>query len=340
MLSKEQSYALLLSTLAGLSTSIGGAAAIIQRPGDGQLALLLGLAIGVMATLSVVELWIKNALEHGAWGISAAVFGGALLYYLVQPYLPDFEQHHTSEAASEKQPARKEQTLTRHLEDGSPRAALEGHQVSQAIHRRAGEGLRSRGGDAGQKGQAGSILLSQETASSKDDISAASAEAALSLPTSKVAAARSAELLRLGLLMALTMTLHNMPEGFAVAFASFTDFGPLMAVAIAVHNIPEGVIVAAPVYAATGSRWKALGISVASGLSEPVGALIALLVVRPTESSTMLNQYMLAFVGGIMTGVCYLELWPEAKKCHEDRRLWQGIALGSIVMGSTLIIGV
>lgn len=42
----------------------------------------------------------------------------------------------------------------------------------------------------------------------------------------------------------------------------------------------------------------------------------------------------------MQTGVCYLELWPEAKKCHEDRRLWQGIALGSIVMGSTLLVGV
>ncbi len=77
---------------------------IIQRPGDGQLALLLGLAIGVMATLSIMELWIKNALEHGAWAISAAVFGGALLYYLVQPYLPDFEPHHLAEASSEVKP--------------------------------------------------------------------------------------------------------------------------------------------------------------------------------------------------------------------------------------------
>jgi ZIP family zinc transporter len=44
--------------------------------------------------------------------------------------------------------------------------------------------------------------------------------------------------------MAVTMTLHNLPEGFAVAFASFTDFGPLMALAVALHNIPEGLIVA------------------------------------------------------------------------------------------------
>ena len=49
-----------------------------------------------------------------------------------------------------------------------------------------------------------------------------------------------------------------------MAFSAFTDFGAVMALAIAVHNIPEGVIVAAPVYAATGSRWKAMGIAVAS----------------------------------------------------------------------------
>jgi ZIP family zinc transporter len=64
--------------------------------------------------------------------------------------------------------------------------------------------------------------------------------------------------MRLGLLMAITMTLHNLPEGFAVAFSSFTDIGPVMATAIGVHNIPEGIIVAAPVYAATGSRRQAL----------------------------------------------------------------------------------
>jgi zinc transporter ZupT len=50
---------------------------------------------------------------------------------------------------------------------------------------------------------------------------------------------RSGELLRLGLLMSMTMTLHNLPEGFAVAFSSFTDIGVVMAAAIAMHNVPE-----------------------------------------------------------------------------------------------------
>ena len=82
--------------------------------------------------------------------------------------------------------------------------------------------------------------------------------------------------MRLGLLMAITMTLHNLPEGFAVAFSSYTSVGPVMAAAIGVHNVPEGIIVAAPVFAATGSRRRALLMATVSGLSEPAGALLAL----------------------------------------------------------------
>lgn len=151
--------------------------------------------------------------------------------------------------------------------------------------------------------------------------------------------ARSAELLRLGLVMSLTMTLHNFPEGFAVAFSSLTDFGPIMALAIAIHNIPEGIIVAAPIYAATGSRWKAIGMAAFSGISEPLGALIALLSVRPIISEDALH-IVLAIVGGIMGAVCILELWPEGQKCKSEGKLVLGILFGGVIMGSTLLLGV
>lgn len=96
--------------------------------------------------------------------------------------------------------------------------------------------------------------------------------------------------------MAFTMTLHNMPEGLAVAFSSYTDFGNIMALAIAMHNIPEGIIVAAPIYAATGSRSQALLIATLSGLSEPLGALSALVFVKPFLTPQRL-QCSLAFTG-------------------------------------------
>ena len=64
---------------------------IIKRPGDGLLAALLGVAIGVMATLSVLEMYIHNAMENGWAMVTTCVVAGASLYYIVQPYLPDFE---------------------------------------------------------------------------------------------------------------------------------------------------------------------------------------------------------------------------------------------------------
>lgn len=101
-----------------------------------------------------------------------------------------------------------------------------------------------------------------------------------------------------------------------------------------------GIVVAAPIYAATGSRWRALGVASASGLSEPVGALIAILLVKPFVTSLEQLDYLLAFVGGIMLAVCVVELWPEARRCRHDVRMGQGIAVGALVMGWTLYVGV
>ena len=103
------------------------------------------------------------------------------------------------------------------------------------------------------------------------------------------------------------MTLHNLPEGFAVAFASHAEYGTAVTLAVAVHNIPEGVIVAAPIFTATGSRTKALAIATLSGLSEPFGALIALNLLHAHLTELRL-AYLLAFTGGVMGAVCVLEL--------------------------------
>jgi ZIP family zinc transporter len=66
---------------------------------------------------------------------------------------------------------------------------------------------------------------------------------------------------------------------------------------------------------------------------------VALFIVRPMFEMAAID-YLLAFVGGVMTAVCGVELWPEARKCRHDRRLAQGIALGSVLMGWTLYVGV
>lgn len=95
-----------------------------------------------------------------------------------------------------------------------------------------------------------------------------------------------------------------------------------------------------PVYAATNSKTKAIALAAASGLSEPIGALFALFVLRPFVVSLERLDYVLAAVGGVMLAVCGLELWPEARKCKQDVRMLQGVLLGAVAMGWTLLVGV
>ena len=85
------------------------------------------------------------------------------------------------------------------------------------------------------------------------------------------------KLMRMGLMTALVIGIHNFPEGIATFMSALDNptLGIAIAAAIAIHNIPEGIAVSIPIYYATGSRRKAFLLSLSSGLAEPVGALLA-----------------------------------------------------------------
>mmetsp|Transcript_20108 Transcript_20108/g.51497 ORF Transcript_20108/g.51497 Transcript_20108/m.51497 type:complete len:329 (-) Transcript_20108:63-1049(-) len=324
-LSRDDLWALALSTLAGLSTTLGGILAVLQRPDNCRLALLLGIAIGVMASLSVLEMFLHNAIEHGFWGVSASVLAGAAAFYFANPYFPEFDMSDSFNSRDKAGVPRSPRKGTKTEDDDEERGSLEAGPEHECP-RNAASGSTS----ATQRGLKRS--QSSEPGRLRQEVSADGS------PSSR-GVIPPAELMRLGMLMAVTMTIHNCPEGFAVAFAANTELGPMMAMAIAIHNIPEGIIVAAPVYAATGNRWMALGIATVSGLSEPLGALLALVFIRPFLSQNFLN-YMIGFVGGIMLAVCVCELWPEALKCEANKQLAEGCILGTVIMLWTLHMGV
>jgi len=82
---------------------------------------------------------------------------------------------------------------------------------------------------------------------------------------------------------AVTLTAHNLPEGMAVAISTMGDvnLGIKLAVAIALHNIPEGLAIACPlIMSQRYSASAAIGVAFASGLSEPIGALLTLVVLQ------------------------------------------------------------
>lgn len=91
-----------------------------------------------------------------------------------------------------------------------------------------------------------------------------------------------------GIITAITIAIHNFPEGIATFMSALNSMEVAIpiTVAIAIHNIPEGIAVAVPIYHSTGSKKKAFWLSFSSGLAEPIGALIAFFPVAFLESFT------------------------------------------------------
>ncbi|MDR1563238.1 MAG: zinc transporter ZupT [Dysgonamonadaceae bacterium] len=144
---------------------------------------------------------------------------------------------------------------------------------------------------------------------------------------------------RTGLMVALTIGIHNFPEGIATFTSALEslDIAIPIAVAIAIHNIPEGIAVAVPIYHSTGSRKKAFWYSFASGLAEPVGALIAFLFLFRFWTSTM-NAVVLAAVAGIMVFISLDELLPTAEKYGKHHLAILGVVAGMLAMALSLYL--
>jgi len=138
------------------------------------------------------------------------------------------------------------------------------------------------------------------------------------------------KMFRTATLIAIGMSLHNMPEGFAVAagFYHLPAFGLLVAGAIALHNIPEGITISLPIISAGGSRKRAFVISLLSGLAEPIGAGIGVLVLSFALS---LIPLALAFAAGVMVYLTIDELLPLARQYEYPHRMGLGIIVGCVV---------
>lgn len=145
---------------------------------------------------------------------------------------------------------------------------------------------------------------------------------------------------RLGITTAIAITIHNFPEGIATFMAVYNDLeiGIAVAIAVAIHNIPEGIAVAVPIYFATGSRRKAMYWSFLSGLSEPLGAVLAFLILMPFFTNTMFGL-VLASVAGIMVFISFDELLPGARDHGENHHMsTYGVLAGMFIMAISLLL--
>ncbi|KAG2482290.1 hypothetical protein HYH03_018775 [Edaphochlamys debaryana] len=148
-------------------------------------------------------------------------------------------------------------------------------------------------------------------------------------------------LARMGLLSALAIGLHNLPEGLATFVGTLADpsAGIAIAVAITLHNIPEGIAVALPIYFATGSKLKGFLWSAVAGLAEPIAGLLGWLILRGRDSDPLMYGCMFSIVAGMMVYIALVELLPAALR-YDPGDTWVSrcAVAGMAVMAASLML--
>ena len=133
-------------------------------------------------------------------------------------------------------------------------------------------------------------------------------------------------------LFVFAIALHNLPEGLAVGVGfggeDLSD-GVALAVGIGLQNIPEGLVVAVALLSLGYSRVAAFGVTLLTGLVQPVGGLIGAGAVTLME---MLLPWGLAFAAGAMLFVISHEIIPESHRRGHEGKATFGVLLGFIVM--------
>ena len=140
-------------------------------------------------------------------------------------------------------------------------------------------------------------------------------------------------------MMVLAVTLHNIPEGMAVGvtFAgalmgngSITMAGAFaLAIGIAIQNFPEGAIISMPLKSEGVSKTKSFILGTLSGIVEPIGAIITILL---TSTVLPILPYLLSFAAGAMIYVVVEELIPEAQSGEHTNIGTIGVAIGFVIM--------
>ena len=276
----ENNYliAFILSTIAGLSTVIGGFVTFFIKQNSLKfLSFGLGLSAGVMLFVSLVDLYpeatelIKTQMGQNLTWLSILCFGiGMLIAVLIDFFVPD----HIQASMFTKQ-----------------------------------------------------IGANEQHTDSTDCIE--DENAIISIGKIK----------RAGIITAIVVALHNLPEGLATFTLATQDVILSLGViiAIAIHNIPEGMAISIPVYQATHSKRKAFLYSFLSGMAEPIGGVLGFLIIK-TLFPNLCVGLLFALVAGIMTYISIDTLLPLSKDYDTGHYSISGVVLGLMVIGITLIL--
>ncbi len=139
-------------------------------------------------------------------------------------------------------------------------------------------------------------------------------------------------------LVFLVLFVHSLPEGLAIgsAWASETEgLGVFVLVAIALQNIPEGTVTAIPLALAGVGRAKQFWAAVGTSLPQPVGAVIAFVLVEEIEA---LLPVSFAFAAGAMLSLVAVDVAPDAWTGGGRGRAAAGALAGAAVMVACAVL--
>ncbi len=251
-------FALLLTFLAGLSTSIGGLIAFsVKETNSKMFSILLGFSVGVMLYVSFVELLHHSIEIYGI--LIATIFFVIGIGIMFSFDLSISHKHHMNKS-----------------------------------------------------------ILNRGTRDTENPL---------------VNLEKTSKLVVLGIFV------HKILEGMVILVGVLEDvrLGILLAFAIALHNIPEGIAVAIPVYNSTKSKEKAFLWAFITGISEPLGTLIIGVILYPLVNEYFLGA-MLAIVAGLMVYIAIDELLPVSQHFGNERLSTLGILAGIVVIALSITV--
>lgn len=143
---------------------------------------------------------------------------------------------------------------------------------------------------------------------------------------------------KLAIMTAISIGIHNLPEGLAIFTAGLKDITIAIPLAIAVilHNIPLSIAISVPIYYSTKSRKKTFVFSTLVGLCQPLGAIIGYALFS-NFFSDMLFGILFAIIAGIMVFISLDELLPASQQYEDHHYSVYGTILGMLVMAVSLM---
>lgn len=285
---------LLLSFIASLGTGIGGLLVALIRPSRRSYGFLMGLTAGVMICLSFLEL-VPKALEQSGWVTATIGFAlGAVFMFALDHLLP-------------------------HIRFGEK-------EVRDTVDIELNGDIVASGSEIKDEPCCDGKRLGRDCACRKQE---KKRRGLFSLRRSDNGKPVDRKLINVGLLMAIGIAIHNLPEGIAVGagYLHNPQFGVFVAIAILLHNIPEGIATALPLCRGGICRRDAIKIAFLSGLAEPIGAVFASLVLI---NFSALLPGALAFAAGVMMFITLDELIPTAREHGHEHFTAIGIIVGSL----------